>query len=93
MQIVLTRNNSITRMSYKDNPIIFAWEVMNEPRFLTDLLGIYLFNSLSPSYMNILFIVRLRVPYHVFSLVKRFINLQLPKIFYFFLIRVVPSPY
>jgi hypothetical protein len=58
---LLTRNSSITGMSYKDNPIIVAWEVMNESHFQTDLSGIF---------------IKLCVPYHVFSLVKRLVNLQ-----------------
>ncbi|KAB1203243.1 Mannan endo-1,4-beta-mannosidase 4 [Morella rubra] len=39
VKTVLTRNNSITGMSYKDDPIIFAWELMNEPRCHTDPCG------------------------------------------------------
>ncbi|KAI3873151.1 hypothetical protein MKW92_004972 [Papaver armeniacum] len=39
VKAVLTRNNSITGVPYKDDPTIFAWELINEPRCQSDLSG------------------------------------------------------
>lgn len=39
IKAVLTRKNTITGIEYRDDPIIFAWELMNEPRCMSDPTG------------------------------------------------------
>ncbi|KAI0510881.1 hypothetical protein KFK09_011491 [Dendrobium nobile] len=39
VKTILTRNNSISGIQYRDDPIILAWELINEPRCNSDISG------------------------------------------------------
>ncbi|KAI7994945.1 Mannan endo-1,4-beta-mannosidase 2 [Camellia lanceoleosa] len=39
MLTLLTRKNTITRIQYRNDPTIFAWELINEPQCMTDRSG------------------------------------------------------
>ncbi|CAK9171085.1 unnamed protein product [Ilex paraguariensis] len=39
VKTVLTRKNTITGIEYRNDPTIFAWELINEPRCMTDASG------------------------------------------------------
>ncbi|KAL0903240.1 hypothetical protein M5K25_027600 [Dendrobium thyrsiflorum] len=39
IKTILTRNNSISGIQYRDDPTILAWELINEPRCNSDISG------------------------------------------------------
>ncbi|KAH7651357.1 Mannan endo-1,4-beta-mannosidase protein, partial [Dioscorea alata] len=39
LKTVITRKNHLTGIKYRDDPTIFAWELMNEPRCISDPTG------------------------------------------------------
>ncbi|THU65903.1 hypothetical protein C4D60_Mb05t08550 [Musa balbisiana] len=39
LKTILTRKNHLNGIQYKDDPTIFAWELMNEPRCMSDASG------------------------------------------------------
>lgn len=54
-QTILTRKNHLNGIQYKDDPTIFAWELMNEPRCMSDVSGDTLQVSL---FFTLQFVVR-----------------------------------
>ena len=48
LQTVLTRRNTITGIEYRNDPTIFAWELINEPRCMSDASGDTLQVSIMP---------------------------------------------
>lgn len=76
-QVLLTRKNSITGVEYRNDPTIFAWELINEPRCYTDISGDTLQVSLMVSCPTMLCFVKLAcilILIHVVSLLKDWIN-------------------
>ncbi|XP_062106011.1 mannan endo-1,4-beta-mannosidase 2-like [Humulus lupulus] len=39
VKTILTRKNTVNGIRYKDDPTIFGWEIINEPRCVTDASG------------------------------------------------------
>lgn len=39
VKVILTRKNTITGVEYRNDPTIFGWELINEPRCMTDNSG------------------------------------------------------
>jgi mannan endo-1,4-beta-mannosidase len=39
LTVLLTRKNSLTGIEYRNDPTIFAWELINEPRCMSDVSG------------------------------------------------------
>ncbi|OWM78654.1 hypothetical protein CDL15_Pgr002825 [Punica granatum] len=39
VKTILTRKNTVTGVEYRDDPTIFGWELINEPRCMTDSSG------------------------------------------------------
>lgn len=52
MQTLLTRKNSVTGIEYRNDPTIFAWELINEPRCSSDVSGNTL--QVSPEHFHLL---------------------------------------
>ena len=52
LQKVVTRLNSITKVAYKDDATIMAWELMNEPRDQADYSGKTV--NVSPNYSSLI---------------------------------------
>jgi hypothetical protein len=52
LQSILTRRNSITGIEYRNDPTIFAWELINEPHCMSDASGDTL--QVSPKFLTLL---------------------------------------
>ena len=50
MRKVIHRTNTLTGVVYRDDPTIFAWELMNEPRACSDPSGqvLQVYDTLNP---------------------------------------------
>ncbi|XP_020085997.1 mannan endo-1,4-beta-mannosidase 6-like [Ananas comosus] len=64
IKTILTRVNTYTNITYKDDPTIFAWELMNEPRCLSDPSG----NKLQAWIQEMAFYVKSIDPVHLLEI-------------------------
>lgn len=54
IKTLLTRKNHLTGVEYRDDPTIFGWELMNEPRCISDPSGDTLQVSFSFLFSNLI---------------------------------------